>query len=96
MAPTTQMFVKRDKRSIAELHRSVSSSVVVIHCLSMIATNSTISPPPYHEEANLVSLLSWHFYTQVKVIYDQASNSKSFITTNTAFRKDLTLQGCTI
>jgi hypothetical protein len=37
--------------------------------------------------------LLFKFYDEVKVLYDQASVFKSSITMDTAFRKDLTLQG---
>jgi hypothetical protein len=73
--------------------------------ISLIIETSTktSSAEPIHwdyiletpEESNPIHTLLFKFYDKVKVLYDQASVSKSSITVDTAFRKDLTLQGCT-
>jgi hypothetical protein len=57
-----------------------------------LSTRITSSKP---RGSNTIHTLLFKFYDKVKVLYDQASVSKSSITVDTAFQKDLTLQGCT-
>jgi hypothetical protein len=57
-----------------------------------LSTRITSSKP---QRKQSYSHFVFKFYDKVKVLYDQASVSKSSITVDTAFQKDLTLQGCT-
>jgi hypothetical protein len=60
--------------------------------ISLIIGTSTksSSAEPIHQ-SNPIHTLLFKFYDEVKVLYDQASVSKSSITVDTAFQKDLTL-----
>ena len=63
--------------------------------ITPILSFSSPSSPDEEEEVKAHTRWSSFSYDLVDVIYEQGVGVKSSITMDTAFRKDLTLQGCT-
>jgi hypothetical protein len=86
---------KRGKKAITLIIETATKSSSHIHQINISWTYPLGSPPRNPRGSNPIHTLFLKFYDEVKVLYDQASVSKSSITVDMAFRKDLTLQGCT-